>query len=177
MVRRCEQKAEAELVDRLRDAGGLLLEREAERLEYVRRAAGRRHGAVAVLRDRRARGRRDECRRRRDVDRVRAVAAGPGRVHEVAALRPDSEHMRAHRLGATGDLGRRLALRAKGDEEAADLRRRRVSAHDLRHHLAGLVTAEVASVEQPLEGFLDHRARKFRAISRPSGVSTDSGWN
>ena len=108
---------------------------------------------------------------------MRAVAAGAGRVDEVVAARLDGEHVRAHRLGAAGDLVRRLALRAQRDEEAADLRGRRVAGHDLAHDLARLVAAEVAAVEHLLERLLDHRPRKFRAISRPSGVSTDSGWN
>ena len=85
--------------------------------------------------------------------------------------------MSAHRLSAAGDLRRRLALGAQRDEEAADLRRRRLAAHDLAHHLARFLAAEVVAVEQPLQRLLDHLARKFRAISRPSGVSTDSGWN
>ena len=36
---------------------------------------------------------------------------------------------------------------------------------------------EVVAVEQPSERLLDHRDRKFRQRSGPSGVSTDSGWN
>src|SRR5205814_8899213 len=75
------------------------------------------------------------------------------------------------------DLVRRLALRAQGDEKAADLRGRRRAGHDLAHHLARLVPRQVMAVEHLLQRLLDHLARKFRAISRPSGVSTDSGWN
>ena len=106
-----EHEAEAELVDRARDPLGRLLEREAERLEHVGGAGGRRHGAVAVLRDPRAGRRRHDRRRRRDVERVRAVAARPGRVDEVVALRPHRQDVLAHRLRAAGDLVRRLALR------------------------------------------------------------------
>ena len=39
-----------------------------------------------------------------------------------------AQHVLAHRLGAAGDLVGRLALRAQRDEEAADLRRRRLAA-------------------------------------------------
>ena len=44
---------------------------------------------------------------------------------------------------------------------------------------ARLVARQVLAVEQPRERVLDHRppSRKFLAMSRPSGVSTDSGWN
>ena len=92
---------------------------------------------------------------------------------------PHGEHVLAHRLGATRDLVRGLALDPQRDEEAADLRRGRLAAHDLVHDLAGLVPAEVVAVEDPCESVLDHAAasRKFFASAGPSGVSTDSGWN
>ena len=148
VMRRREHEAEAELVDRLLDPLRRLLEREAERLEHVRRARGRRDGAVAVLRHAGACRRGDERRRRRDVERARAVAARAGGVDEVVALRPDGEHVRAHRLRTARDLVRGLALEPQRDEEAADLGRRRVAAHDLVHHLAGLLPRERAAVEQ-----------------------------
>ena len=72
---------------------------------------------------------------------LRAVAAGPGGVDEVVALRPHGEHVLAHRLGAAGDLVGGLALQPQRDQEAADLRRRRLAAHDLAHHLARLARA------------------------------------
>ena len=52
---------------------------------------------------------------------LRAVAAGAGGVDEVARARVDRHHVLAHRLGAAGDLVRRLALQPERDEEAADL--------------------------------------------------------
>jgi hypothetical protein len=89
----------------------------------------------------------NERSRRRDVERSSAVAAGAGSVDEVVALGPHREHVIAHRLGATRDLVRGLALESQRDEEAADLRRGRLSTHDLIHHLAGVVAAEVVAVE------------------------------
>ena len=84
----------------------------------------------------------------------------------------------AHRLGAAGDLVGRLALQPQRDEEAADLGRRRVAAHDLAHHLAAARPAELLAVEQVGERLLDQRrSRKFCPSRGPSGVSTDSGWN
>src|SRR5439155_12236369 len=112
-----------------------------------------------------------------DADRARPVASGSGGVDEVVTTRPHGHDVLAHRLRAACNLVGCLALHAQRDEEAADLRRCRLAAHDLVHHLPGLATAEVVTVEHPLQGLLDHRARKFCAISRPSGVSTDSGWN
>ena len=130
--------------------------REAERLEHVGGAGGRRHGPVPVLGNARAGRRRHDRGRRRDVERVRAVAARPGRVDEVVPLRPHRQDVLAHRLRATGDLVRRLALDAERDEEAADLGRRRLAAHDLVHDLTRALTREVASLEQLCERGLDH---------------------
>ena len=64
MVRRGEHEAEAEVVDRLGDPLGRLLEGEAERLEHVGRAGRRAHGPVPVLRDGARRPRRRRSRRR-----------------------------------------------------------------------------------------------------------------
>ena len=69
---------------------------------------------------------------------------------------PNGKDVRAHRLGAPGDLVGRLALRPQRDEKAADLRGRRLAAHDLAHDLARLVPREVVPVEQRLDRGLDH---------------------
>jgi hypothetical protein len=131
-----------------------------------------------VLRHPGAGRRRDECRGRRDVERVRTVATRAGRVHEIVSPRVHSKHVLAHRFRAARDLVRGLALRPQRHEEAADLGRRRLAAHDRAHDRARLFAAQVVAVEQSLQGALDHRSsRKFRAIVEPSGVSTDSGWN
>ena len=177
VMRRGEEKAEAELVDRLRDPFGPLLEAEAERLEDVGRAARRGDGTVPVLGDRGAGRRGDQCGGGRDVDRVGAVAPRPRRVHEILAPRIDGEDMRSHRLGAACDLVRRLALRAQRDQEAPDLRGRRLAEHDLVHHGTRLRALERLAVQQLRDGSLNHRFTKFRAIWRPWGVRTDSGWN
>ncbi len=174
-----EEEAEAELVDRPLDPLRREVEPEAERLEDVGGSARRRRGPVAVLRDRRAGARGDERGRRGDVVRVRAVAAGADDVDEIRALRLHVQDVLAHRLRAAGDLVRGLALRAQRDEEAGDLRLRRLAAHDLAHRLVRLGAGEVVSVEQAGDGLLDHNrpSRKLRASAGPSGVSTDSGWN
>ena len=178
MMRRGEQEAEAELVDRARDRLRRQLEVEAERLEHVSRAGGRGDGAVPVLRDPGARGCGDERGRGRDVERPGAVASGPGRVHEIGARGPDDEHVLAHRLGATGDLVGGLALDPQRDEKRSDLRGRRLAGHDRVHHVARVLLAQVAPVHQLGDGALDHAAsRKLRISCGPIGVSTDSGWN
>jgi hypothetical protein len=109
MVGRCEHEAEAELVDRLRDALGGELELEPELLEHVGAAGERRDRAIAVLRDACAGRRRDERGGGRDVERLAAVATRAGGVDEIVALRVDRNHVRAHGLGRAGDLVGRLA--------------------------------------------------------------------
>ena len=64
--------------------------------------------------------------------------------------------MSPHRLRTPGDLVRRLPLRPQRDEEPADLRGRRLAAHDLAHHVARLVAPDVVPVEQRLDRSLDH---------------------
>ena len=138
VVGRGEEEAEPERVDRLLDPRRWELELEAERLEHVGRAGGRRDRPVAVLRHP-GTGRRGEQRGRgRDVERPRPVAACARRVDEVCALRVHGENVASHRLGTAGDLVRRLALDPHGDEEGADLRGRGVAAHDLVHDGARL---------------------------------------
>ena len=136
---------------------GGVLEAEAERLHDVRRARRGRDRAIAVLGHGRARARGDERGCGRDVQRACSVAAGAGGVDEVGPRRPHRQDVVAHRLGAAGDLGDRLALRAQSDEKAADLRRSRLAAHDLVHHGARLLAREVASVQHPRDRLLDHR--------------------
>ena len=81
----------------------------------------------------------------------------------------DAEDVLAHRLGAAGDLVRRLALRAQRDEEAGDLGLRRLAGHDLAHRLARLVARQVVAVEQALDDRLDHAIADSRTVAPSSG--------
>ncbi len=117
----------------------------------------------------------------RDVERVRAVATRAGRVDEVVARRVDRAATCARMPSAQpGDLVDGLALRAERDEEAGDLGRRRLAAHDRVHHLARLVARQVATVEQPwrsprwiTERKLSNHARPVRREDR-LGVELDA---
>ena len=51
----------------------------------------------------------------------------PGRVDEVVPARAHGENVLAHGLGAAGDLSGALALEPERDQEAADLRGRRLA--------------------------------------------------
>ena len=71
-----------------------------------------------------------------------------------------------------------LALQPQRDEEAADLRRRRLAAHDLVHHLARLRTRARSRPSSSARERLPGSSRGSSAPGRgPSGVSTLSGWN
>ena len=174
MVRRREHESESEGVDRLGNPLRSLLEREAERLEHVRGSGDGAHGAIAVLRDSGTRSGGDDRRRRRDVERARPVPSRTDDVDHVVTCRVHLEHVRAHRLGAARDLVRRLPLRAQRDEKPADLHLCRLSAHDLAHHLSGVVTSEVVPVEQRVDRGLDHRVRVCLTAATSRSTSASS---
>ena len=93
---------------------------------------------------------------------------------EWTRLKSELKWLSAH-LGATRDLVRGLPLRPERHEEAADLRGRRLAAHDLPHDLACLGAAEVMPVEQSLDRRLDHRrARVSRTASTSRSRSAGS---
>ena len=167
MVRRGEEKAETELVDGLLDPMRLELEGEAERFEHIGRPARRRHGAVAVFRHRRAAGSGDERSGCGDVDRVRAVTAGAGRVDEIVPARSNGEDVVAHRLRAARDLVGCLTLRAQRDQESSDLRRRRLAAHDLVHDCARFRARQLRTVEQFADDCLDHLVEEVSRYFAP----------
>ena len=152
-----------------RDPLGRLLELEPERLEHVGGAARRAGGPVAVLRDACSGRGGDEAGCRRDVERARAVASGADDVDDVLARGRDG-HARAPTSPRRSRRSRRrLALHAQGDEEAADLRRRRLAAHDLAHHLARLRRglSERPSRRSRIASWITVAPRKFSAIVGP----------
>ena len=104
------QVAEAVALDHLRGLLGREVDRHAERLEHVGRARARRGRAVTVLGDGAAAGGRDEGRRRGDVERARAVAAGAGGVDQVVARGRHGDDVRAHRARRADQLVDGLAL-------------------------------------------------------------------
>ena len=133
MHQRREHEDDARFVERARHHLDRRIDRHAERLEDVGAAALRRERAIAVLRDAHARAGHEQRRGRRDVEGVDRPAAGAAGVDELgAALRRQRDHRAAERAHDRRELGRRLALDAKADEQRRDLRRRRVAAeHDV----------------------------------------------
>ncbi len=154
-----EHEAESVAVDRRGNALGWNLQPEAERLDHVGGARGRGDRPVAVFCDSRARSGGHDSGGGGDVERPRAVSAGPGRVDEIGTGRVDRQDVIAHRLRAAGDLRDGFSFCPQRNEETTDLGGSRVAAHDLVHHLTCLVARQVSLVEELRDRGLDHAAK------------------
>ena len=160
------------------DDGGRRGDVDAERLEEIGAAASAGHRAVAVLGDLDAAGGDHERRHGRDVERVRAIAAGAAGIEDVGVLPRQPGRPRAHGPREADDLGRTLALHRQRDQEPGNLRRLRAAFHDLVHGRRRLLDGEVLTPLQLLDQRGEHHiSRKLRRSLRPSPVRTDSGWN
>src|SRR5436190_1458305 len=131
-------------------------------------------------------GRRgDKCRAGRDVERVRRVAAGAAGIDEMAVVRHlDWRRKLAHDLRGRRNLADRFLLHAQAYDEAGDLCRAELAAHDLAHHVQHLVVEHLAVLDSALDGFGDGDllhdvapSMKFCSILCPCSVSRASGWN
>ena len=123
-------------------ASGVSVRSMPSAAEHVGRSRRRARGLVAVLDDGDPGCRGHDRRHRRDVHRPEAVAAG---AHDVEHRRVDRQRQRRleDRVAEADDLVDRLALGAQRDEEAGELRRRRLARHDLPHRPRRLRDAEV----------------------------------
>ena len=80
------------------------------------------------------------------------VAAGAAGVDQVAVVR--DLHLRgqlAHHLRRGGDFADGLLLHAQADDEAGDLRRAELAAHDLAHDVQHLVVEHLAVLHRALD--------------------------
>ena len=99
---------------------------------------------------------------RGDVERVRAIAAGPARVEHRRVGARQLRRPVAHRPREADDLGGPLPFHAERDEKPGDLRRLRAPFHDLAHRGSGLVDAEVLPAVKLFEQRSKHHSsRKF----------------
>jgi hypothetical protein len=128
---------------------------DAERLENVGAARLRRDRAAAMLGDARAGSGGDEHRRRRDVEGLRAVAAGAAGIDQVRAVadlhlgRQLAHHLRRRRDFADGFL-----LDAQAGDDRRDHHRRHFAAHDLAHQRNHFVVKDLAVFDDPRQGVL-----------------------
>ena len=129
-----EEEADPALVDAASHVTSREAHIDAERLEHIRAPRRRRHRAVAVFGHGHSRARHDECGRRRDVEGVQPVAAGPARVDVARRGRAHGNHPFAHRAREADDLVGGLALHPHRHDEGADLGRCRIAVHDRAHH-------------------------------------------
>ncbi|EKF23323.1 anthranilate phosphoribosyltransferase domain protein [Mycolicibacterium hassiacum DSM 44199] len=135
MEQRREREPDTHLGDAARDVLRAQVDAHPQRLEGVGTARQRRRRPVAVFDHRHARRRHHDGRHRRQVHRVRAVAAG---AHHVDRGGPDPigrhpPRMFEHGVGQFGDLRRRGTLHLHGDRERGDLSRCRRTGHHLIH--------------------------------------------
>ena len=120
-----EHKADANFVNTARNRFGRKIQMHAERFQNVRRTAFGRNGAIAVFGDFRARRRRDERRRRRDIEgsqtrcgRIAASSAGVNERLDCALTGITRARMRARE---SGDFVGAFAARAQCAQERRDL--------------------------------------------------------
>jgi hypothetical protein len=156
------QEPDAELGDGAGDGVRRQLDGHAPGLEQVGGPATAGGGPVAVLGDPNAAGRHHERGDGRDVERAGAVAPRPAGVEQ----RPghvDGDGRVEHGADEARDLAGRLPLRAERHEQARDLGRLGLAAHDGREDLPRGRLVEVVAAEQSLEdggpahgGGLDH---------------------
>ena len=147
MPRRREEEREAGAGQRLDDAIGRRLERNAERFEHVGRSALARDRAVSVLGDPDARAGDDERRGGRDVEGLGAVAAGAAGVEHLADRRRHRHGPRPHRAREPDHLAGPFALERQRHQQTSDMRRLGLAVHDQPHRLSGFVARQV--VEPP----------------------------
>ena len=96
----------------------------------------------------------DEHRAGRDVEGVRGIAARAAGVHQVALVGDlDGGRQLSHHLRRGGDLTDGLLLHAQPHDEAGDLRRRQLAAHDLAHDVQHLVVEHLAVLDGALDRF------------------------
>ena len=149
-----EHEADAHFLDACGDPFGRKHHVRTERFEHVGAAGPRRHAAVAVLGDARARGCRDEHRGGRDVERVRRIAPRAAQVDQMRLV--GNEHRRrelTHHLRRGGDLAHRFLLDAQAGQNRGRHHRRHLATHDEPHDLEHLVVKDLAMLDGSLQRF------------------------
>ena len=156
------------------------VEPDAERLQHVGRAGGRRRGPVAVLDDPVPGAGDDDGGHGGDVDGVTAVTAGADDV-DAGARDLDPDRVLQHRVDQPGELVDRLALGAQGDQEAGQLGRRtprrsspapspRRSPRGTRSCLSSRAAISPGQVgEQSMRSIRRRRARRGHRVSPAGG--------
>ena len=147
MERGSEHEAHADLAEAPLHALRPQVDLDAGGLEHVGAAGRAGDGAVAVLGDAEAGANGHQRGDGRDVDGVRAVAAGAAGVHDVA-INMDAQGLVAHDLRHAGNLLGGLALDAQRRHECAELRGRGLARHDLLHDAGGEIRRQVFACDQ-----------------------------
>jgi hypothetical protein len=150
-----EAEADAALRDAVRHTWAVELEHDAQGLEQVRRARGRRRPAVPVLHDPGTGAGSDDRRHGGDVEGVEPTRGSPAGTDDVDRIWSLGEHDRSggahHGVDQPRDLLDRFSLHAQGDDEGGDLGVGGLAGEDLGHGRTGLLGGEVSSGREPAE--------------------------
>ncbi len=155
--RRRVHEADTDPFDRLGHLLRRKLDLDTQPLQHVGRptTAGRR--PVAVLGDLDACPGHDERCRRRDVERVCAVAAGSAGVDDRPdVIERDMNGLRTHHLGEPGQFLVRLAAHPQPHQKRSDLGWRRLAVHDDLHRAPGFVARQCLPLDDRLNLWLQH---------------------
>ncbi len=104
--------------------------------------------------------RRDQRRRRRDIERPGAVAAGPTGV-DGPRWQIERRRMRPHRIDEAGHLLDRLPFSPNGDQQAGELPCCDLARHHLVHDIACLVASQRLPLEQLFDRFRQRHGRGY----------------
>ena len=181
MVSRREQEAEAGLVEQRPRLGGRQVDRDAERLEHIGRAAARADGGIAVLGHRLAAGGDDEGGGGGDVDQAGAIAAGAATVGEqiIGPL----ERLRRREQAARGPdhLVGRLAFHPERDQHAGNLGRLEPAKHQSLEQMLGFVGGQVVAGKEARQwirhwSLVDDRVAERRMVKLGMGKHGLLAW-
>jgi hypothetical protein len=154
-----EHEADAALLDAARDLLGRQVDVDAQRLQHVGAARLARHAAPAVLAHLGARCGRHEHRAGRDVEGVRAVAAGADDVHQVRLVFTGTLVDTSRITCAAAVISPMVSFFTRRPViSAAIITGEQLAAHDEAHDVQHLVVEDLAVLDGALQRFLggDH---------------------
>ena len=123
------------------------------------------HGAAGCRHNKRRSG--------RYVENIGAVTTGPDYIdHAVEGLEFDLIGQLTHDRHGADDLIDAFALHAHGHHERADLRVAALAGHDLAHHIAHFIGAEVEVLNDTAQGCLDIHGK---SLARAAGLFEEVG--
>ncbi len=138
----CKQKPDSHFTNGYPYAGARKIHPHTECFQHVGRPAAGTRRAVAVLRHTRAGRRRDNRRRRRNIERIETIAAGPAGIdHAFRAWLPigeDASGMTPHHRSKSRKLRDEDRSRVQRSQKAHNLVRFHAAGKQFFHHGFGV---------------------------------------